>query len=662
MIFDSLVLENFGAYAGRQEIVLAPKPGRPVVLVGGMNGGGKTTLLDALQLVLYGPRARASTRGRESYQEFLRSCINRNVDPQAGAKISLHFSRFDEGKVVACEVQRAWRETARGITETVLVNQKEEYDPILTEHWDEFIEAYLPSRVAHLFFFDGEQIKELAERQSAAEILGTAVHSLLGLDIVDRLQSDLKVLERRKRAEVLDGKAAADFARAQLELTSIDTLQSQVLSERAALENVLGRLKKDADAARDRFRAAGGEAYVHRAEIEKALSVWRTQEAAAAENLRNLLAGALPLAMVSSTLVEIEAAAREDSEKHTTEAVCSILERRDAALLAELTKKNAPKALLAAATRFLATDRATRAAVNGAAGAAYAADTAVVLAHMRQVVLPGAIAEAESVASRLAAAAEQIAKLELSLEAIPDADAIGELQRDLAKSEAAVQNKQAEMDAIVLKQAALATQRADAERRLERFADAAVDEEQREDSRNRILDHSARVRRTLESFRTRVVKRHIVRLERLILESLQQLFRKRALADRIAIDPDTYAVTLMNASGHTIPFGRLSAGERQLLATALLWGLARASGRPVPTVIDTPLGRLDSTHRKHLVRDYFPRASHQVVLLSTDEEIRGSYLEELRPSIARSYRLSHNDGLGTTTIEEGYLNVRTATA
>ena len=123
----------------------------------------------------------------------------------------------------------------------------------------------------------------------------------------------------------------------------------------------------------------------------------------------------------------------------------------------------------------------------------------------------------------------------------------------------------------------------------------------------------------------------------------------------------SYAVTLLNAAGQTIPFERLSAGERQLLATALLWGLARASGRPVPTIIDTPLGRLDSSHRKHLVRGYFPRASHQVILLSTDEEIIGTRLTELTPWVTRVYRLAHDDQAGETSIEEGYFEHQYAT-
>jgi DNA sulfur modification protein DndD len=82
--------------------------------------------------------------------------------------------------------------------------------------------------------------------------------------------------------------------------------------------------------------------------------------------------------------------------------------------------------------------------------------------------------------------------------------------------------------------------------------------------------------------------------------------------------------------------------------------LARASGRPIPTVIDTPLGRLDSSHRQHLVERYFPTASHQVILLSTDEEIVGNYHQTLKPAVARHYLLAHDEALGSTNIEQGY--------
>src|SRR5262249_42016826 len=94
--------------------------------------------------------------------------------------------------------------------------------------------------------------------------------------------------------------------------------------------------------------------------------------------------------------------------------------------------------------------------------------------------------------------------------------------------------------------------------------------------------------------------------------------------------------------------------ERQLLATSLLWGLAKASGRPLPVIIDTPLSRLDSSHRRHLLERYFPVASHQVVLLSTDEEIDKTSLHRLKQYIGRSYQLKFDEASSGTRVTPGY--------
>ncbi len=98
---------------------------------------------------------------------------------------------------------------------------------------------------------------------------------------------------------------------------------------------------------------------------------------------------------------------------------------------------------------------------------------------------------------------------------------------------------------------------------------------------------------------------------------------------------------------------RLSAGERQLLAVSILWAMGRASGRPLPVAVDTPLGRLDGIHRRQLVERYFPHAAGQVLLLSTDEEVDADLYAVLEPFVGRAYRL-HHDELRGTRIEEGY--------
>jgi DNA sulfur modification protein DndD len=156
-------------------------------------------------------------------------------------------------------------------------------------------------------------------------------------------------------------------------------------------------------------------------------------------------------------------------------------------------------------------------------------------------------------------------------------------------------------------------------------------------------------------FREAVVARHVERIERLVLESFRSLVRKPDLIAALRIDPLTFSLAITGGDGGELRPDQLSAGERQLLAVALLWGMARASGRPLPTVIDTPLGRLDSEHRSRLVERYFPHASHQVILLSTDEEISGGYHAALKPWIGRSYHLAFDPVAGRTVIQDGYL-------
>src|SRR4051794_40457015 len=60
VFFSELSIENVGVYRGRQTLDLRTEKTRPVILIGGMNGCGKTTLLDSLHMALYGRRARLS--------------------------------------------------------------------------------------------------------------------------------------------------------------------------------------------------------------------------------------------------------------------------------------------------------------------------------------------------------------------------------------------------------------------------------------------------------------------------------------------------------------------------------------------------------------------------------------------------------------------------
>ena len=194
------------------------------------------------------------------------------------------------------------------------------------------------------------------------------------------------------------------------------------------------------------------------------------------------------------------------------------------------------------------------------------------------------------------------------------------------------------------------------ERALTSLMEADVRDRERREDRDRVLRSAAKVQDTLVAFRQAVVGRHVSRIEHLVLESYQHLLRKTSLITRLLIDPAEYSLTLFGKSGEVVRPASLSAGERQLLGIALLWGLAKASGRPLPTAIDTPLGRLDTGHRRHFVERYLPYASHQTLVFSTDEEIVGDYLARLEPWVGRCYHLNYSDSHGHTIVEPGYFD------
>ncbi|HEY9872498.1 MAG TPA: DNA sulfur modification protein DndD, partial [Candidatus Obscuribacterales bacterium] len=213
MIFLELVLQNFGPYLGKQTINLRPETDnelRPIILFGGMNGGGKTTLMDAIRLALYGQRAQCSTRGNLSYSDFLTQSVNRNTPPGEKARIELAFELIEDGKPITLRIVRYWTTEPKDGKDTLGILANEEWpDKALANIWDEYIENLLPLGISNLFLFDGEQVKELAEMETPPPLVVDAIQSLLGLELAERLSQDLDILVTRKRKELATDKELA---------------------------------------------------------------------------------------------------------------------------------------------------------------------------------------------------------------------------------------------------------------------------------------------------------------------------------------------------------------------------------------------------------------------------------------------------------------------
>jgi DNA sulfur modification protein DndD len=315
VILDKVVLHDVGVFAGRQQLDLTPpSSAKPIVLIGGLNGAGKTTLLEAIHLALYGALAPTGTRRSGAYDSYLRSLIHHRANPADGASVEVSFHVHREGAARHYRVRRSWRTTGKGLREDVQVFSDGALDQTLSATWAEQVDAFLPRGIAGLFFFDGEQIEALADLDRSREVLRAALSSLLGLDMVERLTTDLAVIRRRHAKGRVPDELRQRVETTQRHVAAARAEEEQAVAEVAAARVATEWAEKQLHQAAERYRTAGGELVEERERAEHRLGELTTDLLRVDEELRDLATGPAPLLQIEHLLLDLAEQARAESD------------------------------------------------------------------------------------------------------------------------------------------------------------------------------------------------------------------------------------------------------------------------------------------------------------------------------------------------------------
>ena len=656
MIFQTLLLQNFGPYYGCHRLNLRPGSQRganqPIVLIGGLNGGGKTTLMDAIRLVLYGQRAQCSTRGTLAYADFLNQSRNRHAADEP-TLLELTFTQTFNNAPQPTEfcIRRSWSQLSKKGRDTLEVYQDGQFAKDLVDGWDERIEALLPLGISNLFLFDGEQVAALAEQDELPSGVVQAMRTLLGLELPERLDLDLDILMARKRKELAKGSDLQKIEEIEATLAAQYAERKAATQAKGRLQNLCDRAQLELQTAQDKFLAEGGKIAAEQEQLQAKQARLNADLDNQQQHLRELAAGALPLALIQPLLQAAQPQAHDEIRHQQFELAQDLLAEQNQALL-DFAKTTFNKKQVAQIQQFLA---ARQADLSHPTTGIYLNLESQHLHQLEQLLHHIIPAQRQRAKQTLKAAQQHKVDME-SLERYLASSATEEIYAQLSQRVKAAQEKAAKLTAEFTA----------AEQRLSRIHQAI--ERTKKDllsysqlaidcnNTNHLLQSAAKVKDTLAQFKQKLKLHKLNRLEELVTEHFRYLLRKPDFVNKVQIDTETFTLTLYDHEGELLPKHRLSAGEKQILAIALLWGLASASGRQLPVAIDTPLGRLDSEHRNHLVDRYFPQASHQVMLLSTDTEIRTDEVNRLREqgAIAREYRLHYDLATQQTTVKSGY--------
>ena len=659
MIFLELVLENFGPYCGRQVVKLDPNDDdnpHPIILVGGMNGGGKTTFMDAIRLALYGHRAQCSTRGNLSYHDFLNQCVNTHKSPTEKTRIELAFEHIENDKPVRYRVVRTWEKNPKDGKDHLGILDIRENDEWLDEGlvniWDEYIENLLPLGISNLFLFDGEQVKELAELEVTPPIVIEAIRALLGLELAERLTADLEILVNRKRKELVDTKELANLEEIEKQLKDLQEEYAETKNVEAQELEFLQQAEKNQQEAFDKFVSEGGKIASESSQLEQQKIAKAKEAESTRQEMSELAAGVLPLTLIEPLLNQAQERGEVEYDVKQQQIARDILVERDKRLLKLVKKIDITSDKFAQIKTFLDEDIQT---INTSLKESpWLMADAESLSQLGNILyyLQTTKNTAKQQLKQLKNKEEEIITLERQIQAAAAPEDYQKLVESVKEAQNQVTDIKSNCEAVTRRLIELQTEIDKLKKDLTEYSVQTIEHKSKEN----IINASTRVQQTLKLFRERLTLRKLNKLETEVTECFRYLLHKSDLVHRIVIDTNTFSLSLYDLNSQQVDKHRLSAGEKQLLAIAFLWALARVSGHNLPVAIDTPLGRLDSSHRSNLIERYFPSASHQVILLSTDTEIAEKEVKTLRKNeaIAREYVLKYSQETRQTTVESGY--------
>ncbi|MGB1250475.1 MAG: DNA sulfur modification protein DndD [Candidatus Promineifilaceae bacterium] len=669
MILTKLSITNFGIYQGTHEFDLRPRSidgtHRPIILIGGKNGAGKTTFLQAIRLCLYGRLALGSRVRRSDYDAYIQQRFHRPLTEKAGASaksihIGLVFEHVHAGKKNNYDAIRSWKYKGTAIEENVSIFKNgEPLRDIASEHWNDFLRDMIPPGVADLFFFDGEQIQMLADEESERTALETAINGLLNLDLVERLQSDLTIY-LRQRSRQQQTKLKASFDRVTQEHDRLDQILAERKQDRASIVSELAYVRKTVDEARQSLLEQGAHFIEQHAQHEARLIQVERDIEQHRTAIRELATGLLPFSYTPKWLSKTQDRLNHEAEIQTQQLLHQFEEQKTFQIRQQLRQRDfqdqiAPTLKVWQWERLIE-ELEKLIAPNGSSPAAPLQIHHVseqkrnqLLSQIEQATMTVPV-QLVTLSKELEALASERSNLQQKIRQVPEAEVaeplietfqkrseqIGKLDGDLKQIEKQIGRTEYEMAEVARERSKL----------WHKIADSG--------DLDKRVDQVAKVQIVLEQYLVRITTLKLKELESLIAEFFNRLCRKELLVKEVKIDVKRYAVTLYGENRTELPKSGLSAGEKQLYAMSLLWALRAVSGRQLPIIVDTPLGRLDRTHRERLISDFFPNAAHQVVLLSTDSEVDADSFALLQPHISHLYRLDFDPAKGTAQIVDGY--------
>lgn len=662
MIIKRIKTKNYKTYLSL-DLDLSVKPDQPIILIGGMNGGGKTTLFEAICGALYGLKI----KNKAHFQELLNNGAIGKVEPII--VLELTFEGMVLGRMQEYLLRRTYKlNPADKPVENVLLNMDgtpfsygtatpPQQRAINEQQVNKIIKANLPQELSKYFLFDAMQSSELLKENVFAQIIKDNIQNVMGFN---------KYLQMKNAAEHQQQEWAARRLEAQKEAEEYNGLCEQrnqlveLQEENAKLQDdkykYLTSIQTEYDAAKE---GAKESAETERKIQELEASVKDTQELSKRYNTQ--------LKHVVETL-EINVFFPKLAQGITNEVNDIIRQKealkqeREGVLSVEQMREVTTKILGYLKSKYLCPEsvedddvvaylKSQQESLHRKDNYAFMDESE--LEALKNLLNANAVNEfitlndsRHDLEKRLENYDNQLRQISLLRRSMVNGNTEIIKAYEEASRELETLKKEADNRKVSIKKL---------EQKIHQFD---VQIQQEPDVK---YDMLVKLKPFFEDVADTLLRRKKEKIEEDMKEQLNKLLisykgciAKVELSDRM----ENFTIRLYHKAGNEISLNQLNAASKQIFIQVLLKVLRNLGDYNPPVMIDTVMGVLDEESRDVLMEEYFPGLAEQTILLCTTSEIRKDkdYLK-LEPFLSRSYTLVRDVERQSTHIEEGYFGI-----
>jgi len=671
MKINKIIIENFKPYYLKNIIDLTTNDNKNIIVIGGKNGGGKTSLLLAVVWCLYGSRLtdiddiyKREIKG--NYGSFLKESLNKKAFSESKNEFYVSLEICINNDQIY-QINRNYNSISSEEKFDILkdknsLNLSEEEKTV-------FIDNLIPIKAAKFVFFDAEKIADIADMNitNQGNIMNDILNKLLGLDIYEGLKFDFELYVKQLKSQNAKGPQHKEIEIFNNSILSKEKQIEEKLEKIDDLEETLGKLKIEinktkhflADKKINSFdREDIGSLHQRKTELE-------LKKDNILEGLTELWE-IIPFISVADKLNLVKEQLDKESSEIINNDKSIIFTKNTKAFLEKLfNKQPLPEDDISFENKSYYYSKAKELFENFDSNdrnieeLKFKHNISVheqeVFDDLMEIILSNGKDSFDSLFEEIKLLENEINQLDRSI-LKAEGNSVDDVYFEYKEK---LDDYQQEKERLHIHKGILEKE----------ITDLKVKIHQDENKKERILNkvsinkrnklkvaHAKKYIDVLAEFIDLQKNKKKESLQCSLLENIQLLFRKSNFIENVIMKfmPDNggIVIELYDSNDMRIESHILSKGEQQMLISALLKSILNEAVKELPVFIDTPLARLDLEHKEKLLKHFYPNLAKQVIILSTDDEITSKRLKKIEESVQSTYILDNNNDY--TTIQKGY--------